>query len=295
MIQVGNSRLDPVIELEDLALPLNHMQTGVDPAVLEPHLGWLAPDHWDGVTGCIHISHHAWVVRTPGGIVLVDPCVGNGRHRPTLPFYHELDTPFLERLAATGVRPEEVDFVVCTHLHVDHVGWNTQLKDGRWVPTFPNARYIFSRREHDFWAQDLTGGLPRKWAFNAGVFADSVRPIIDAGLALLIDEEAGHSFAGNSFSLIPTPGHTIGHMSAVLDGGDDGALFCGDVMHWPAQILFPDWRSGGSYDDDQAIASRMKVLELCADKGWLLATQHFRGAHACRIERTMNGGFEPRW
>jgi glyoxylase-like metal-dependent hydrolase (beta-lactamase superfamily II) len=295
MIQIGNARLDPVVELESTAFPLDQFQIGVDPAFLAPHLGWLAPDHWDPAANAILLSHHSWVVRTPGGIVLVDPCVGNGRHRPRLPFYDQLDTPYLERLAATGVTPADIDFVVCTHLHVDHVGWNTQLKDGRWTPTFPNARYIFSRREHDFWAQDLTDGLPKRLRFNSGVYADSVKPIVDAGLALLVDEEAGFAFAGDSFSLLPTPGHTPGHMAAILDGGDDGALFCGDVMHWPAQILFPEWASGSSYDDEKAIASRLRLLGLCADKGWLLATQHFRGAHACRIDRTAEGGFTPRW
>ena len=295
MIQLGNARLDPVIELEDLALPLASMQAGVDPAVLDPHLDWLAPDHWDPAEQAIHISHHAWLVRTPGSIVVIDPCVGNGRHRPKLPFYDNLNTPFLERLEATGVKPEDVDFVVCTHLHVDHVGWNTHLRDGRWVPTFPNAKYVFSRREHDFWAQDMTDGLPKRFSWNKGVYADSVKPVIDAGLAMLVDEQAGFTFAGSSFSLMPAPGHTIGSMAALLDGSCDGALFCGDVMHWPAQILFPDWRSDGSYDDDQAIASRRAVLDLCADRGLLLATQHFRGAHACRIERNGTGGFRPEW
>ncbi|MET0362255.1 MAG: MBL fold metallo-hydrolase [Sphingobium sp.] len=294
MIMVGDAQLEPVIELEDMAFPLRSFQPGVHAEVLTPHLGWLAPDHWDPESESIHISHHAWVIRSRGGIVLVDPCVGNGRTRK-IPFYDELDTPFLERLAATGVRPEDVDFVVCTHLHVDHVGWNTQLKDGRWVPTFPNATYVFSRREHDFWAQDMTDNLPPRWRWNSGVYADSVKPVIDAGLAQLVDEEAGFSFAGECCSLLPTPGHTVGSMSVLLDGGTDGALFCGDVMHWPAQIVFPDWRSDGSYDDTQAIASRRAVLQMCADRKLLLATQHFRGAHACRIAHDGAGGFLPRW
>jgi len=294
MIRIGNATLEAVVEQDDLGFAFAQMQGGVDPAVLAPYLDWLAPDHWNPATQTIRLSHHAWVVKTPGGIVLVAPCVGNGRDRPLTPFYHQLDTPFLERLAETGVRPEDVDFVVCTHLHVDHVGWNTQLRDGRWVPTFPNARYIFSRREHDYWARDLAGGLPKAVAFNSGVFADSVKPVVDAGLALLVDEAAGYRFAGESFSLLPTPGHTIGSMSALLDGGDDGALFCGDVMHWPAQIVFPEWASNSSHDDARAISSRRQVLELCADRGLLLATQHFRGAHACRIERTL-AGFAPRW
>ncbi|MDB5446352.1 MAG: beta-lactamase, partial [Phenylobacterium sp.] len=289
-MKIGDAQLDVVIEQDLLALPLDAMQVGMRPEDLEPHLGWLAPDYYDPAAKNILLSHHSWVVRTAAGIVLVDPCVGNGKHRPALPFYDQLDTPWLSRLGALGLAPKDVDFVICTHLHVDHCGWNTRLEQGRWIPTFPNARYIFTRQEHDFWAQDLRGGLPPEVAFNAGVFGDSVAPVVEAGQALIVDDPRQFTFA-ERFSLMETPGHTPGHVAAILDAGDDGVLFCGDVMHWPAQICFPDARSRSSFDDDQAIVSRRRVLDVCADRGWLLATAHFRGPHACRIERRPNGGF----
>jgi len=292
-MQIGSAQLHAVIEQDVLAFPLSTMQVGMRPEDLAPHLDWLAPEFYDPAEQAILLSHHSWVVRSPAGTVLVDPCVGNGKHRPALPFYDALDTPWLGRLGALGLAPEDIDFVVCTHLHVDHCGWNTRLENGRWTPTFPNARYVFSRREHDFWARDLHGGLPRELAFNAGVFGDSVAPVVEAGQAVIVDDPERFTFAG--FSLMETPGHTPGHVAAILDVGSDGALFCGDVMHWPAQICFPDSRSTSSYDDDLAIRSRRKVLDLCADRGWVLATAHFRGPHACRIERRADGGYAPRW
>jgi len=292
-MKIGDAQLDVVMEQDLMALPLDAMQVGMRPEDLEPHLSWLAPDFWDPAAKTILLSHHSWVVRTAAGTVLVDPCVGNHKHRPALPFYDQLDTPWLSRLADVGLAPGDIDFVVCTHLHVDHCGWNTQLQGGRWVPTFPNARYVFTRQEHDCWAADLRGELAPELAFNAGVFADSVAPVIEAGQALIVDDPAQFSFAGR-FTLMETPGHTPGHVAAILDAGDDGVLFCGDVMHWPAQICFPDSPSTSSYDDPMAVRSRRRVLEVCADRGLLLATAHFRGPHACRIER-VGGGFAPRW
>ncbi len=292
-MQLASARLDPVIEQDPIPFRLAHMHPGADPAALAPHLDWLTPAHYRPGEDALMLSHHSWLVRTAAGTVLVDPCVGNGRDRPALPFYHRLDTPWLERLNALGLAPEDIDFVVCTHLHVDHCGWNTRLEDGRWVPAFPNARYVFSRLEHDYWAEQESVPAPR-FAFNAGVYADSVKPVVDAGLALLVEDVEGFSFAAG-FTLMAAPGHTPGHMAVVLDAGADGALFCGDVVHSPVQICFPDWRSSSSFDDQQAIASRRRVLDMCADSGYLLATAHFPAPHACRIERDGVGAYRPHW
>ncbi len=121
-------------------------------------------------------SVHSWVLRTKHNTILIDSCAGNDKHRPSLPRFHQLKLPFLERLATAGVTPESVDFVLCTHLHADHCGWNTRLLDGRWVPTFPNAKYVFSKAEQDHWA-----GPAGRQGFNAGVYADSVLPVVESG------------------------------------------------------------------------------------------------------------------
>jgi glyoxylase-like metal-dependent hydrolase (beta-lactamase superfamily II) len=211
-----------------------------------------------------------------------------------LPFYDNLQTPWLERLAAAAVTPAEIDFVVCTHLHADHCGWNTHQADGRWVPTFPNARYVFTRSEYACWAREAEGGLPPELAYNAGVFGDSVAPVVEAGQALIVDEPEGFAFAGG-FTLMATPGHTPGHVAALLDAGSDGAVFCGDVLHWPGQVCLPAAPSRSSCDDAEAVRSRLRVLDLCADRGWLLAPAHFRAPHACRVARCADGGYAPVW
>ncbi len=292
-MQIGNARLDAIVEQEIQHLPLARMLTGRDLEILGPHLGWLAPHFYDPAAEAMLLSHHAWLVRSAAGTVLVDPCVGNFKHRPAMPFYDNLDTPWLGRLEAVGVSVEDIDYVVCTHMHVDHCGWNTRLEGGRWAPTFPKARYIFSRKEYDFWEQHTKNGLPPELRSHTGVFVDSIVPVVEAGLAQIVDDLETFRFA--NFSLMETPGHTPGHVAALLDAGSDGVLFCGDVMHWPGQIPFSDWPCRISRDDAMAIQSRRRVLDLCADRGLLLASAHFPAPHACRIERTADGGHLPKW
>jgi glyoxylase-like metal-dependent hydrolase (beta-lactamase superfamily II) len=134
----------------------------------------MAPNFYVPSTNQFIMSVHSWLIRTPRHNILVDTCCGNAKNRPGSPHFHQLDTPYLDRLQAAGVAPEDIDYVLCTHLHVDHVGWNTRLLDGRWAPTFPNAKYVFSREELNFWDPSKNPHLPRD------VFADSVLPVIAA-------------------------------------------------------------------------------------------------------------------
>lgn len=280
-MRVGAARLEPVVELDRVPYPPAHFFEACDAAAIARELTWAAPDHIDPESGEVLLSHHAWLLDIGRHKILIDPCVGNHKTRQVFALYDQLDTPWLARLAAAGAHPDEIDFVFCTHLHVDHCGWNTQLVDGRWVPTFPNARYIFSRAERDYWGREAEG-FPLQDAYNAGVFLDSVQPVIDAGQAMIID---GSLELAGQLAIFPTPGHTPGHLSAIFEGGDDGAVFTGDAIHHPLQVLHPTWNTAGCHNGADARRVRRQLLETAADRKLLLAPAHFRGAHACRIAR----------
>jgi glyoxylase-like metal-dependent hydrolase (beta-lactamase superfamily II) len=229
------------------------------------------------------LSVHTWLVRTPRSIVLVDTCTGNHKHRPHMPGMHMLETPYVARLAAAGVAPEDVDFVVCTHLHVDHVGFNTTLRDGRWVPTFPNAVYLMNATELDFWNPASPGSSPE---FNAGVFEDSVAPCLEAEQVRLW---RGTHDLDEVIHLFETPGHTPGNAAAWLHSKDRWALFSGDNMHSPMQVFEPSWSSAFDLDGAQAEQSRRAILETCAERDALLLPAHFPAPHVFKVVSRKNG------
>jgi glyoxylase-like metal-dependent hydrolase (beta-lactamase superfamily II) len=174
---IGETSVTRIEEMLGPAFRPHELLTDWDPAVLDEHLHWMAPDHYAPTTDQFLMSVHSWLIRTPNHTILVDTCCGNAKHRPGSPHFYQLNTPYLDRLRSVGVEPEDVDFVLCTHLHVDHVGWNTRLIDGRWVPTFPNAKYVFSREELSFWEAETNPHLPDE---PRHVFTDSVLPVIAA-------------------------------------------------------------------------------------------------------------------
>ena len=245
-----------------------------DPAVLAEHGDWLAPNYYEPASGRFISSIHSWVVRTRHHTILVDSCVGNHKNRPNFERFHMLDTPYLDRLRAAGVTPEQVDFVMCTHLHVDHVGWNTQLDNGRWVPTFPRAKYLFGRQEFEHW----TGaGAPEG---GRAVIGDSVLPVVEAGLSELVDD--GYCL-DDTLTVEPTHGHTAGHVMIRARSGGSTGLFTGDTMHNPIQCCYPDVNSGFCEDAAAARASRRRILEESAERGHLLLPAHFGAPHAGRV------------
>src|SRR4249920_274783 len=207
--------------------------------VLERHLDWLAPDHYSPQHDRFVTSVHSWLIRSGDLTILLDTCGGNHKDRPWTHRFHQLDTPYLQRLRAAGVAPEDVDLVLCTHLHADHVGWNTMLRDGRWVPTFPNAKYLFSRVENEH--QD-----PRRNPaadadpLRGRAYRDSVLPVIEAGQVTLLD---GAHAIEDALLVEPAPGHTPGHVILKLVDRGERALFCGDALHHPLQVYAPHWNS----------------------------------------------------
>lgn len=231
----------------------------------------------DGQT--LIMSVHSWLIHVDGRIVLVDTGIGNGKSRPFNRMFDRLNTGYLHRLATAGVRPDDVDLVLLTHLHVDHVGWNTRLIDGRWQPTFPNARYVYAQAEEDFYATPAADA-------RRMVFDDSVRPIVEAGLVQRLGDGGGAVEAG--FHFHPTPGHSAGHMSISLESGGERAWFGGDVMHHPLQLHHPDWNSVFCADGELARQSRTWVLQALRG-GELYFSSHFPGTSVVRADARAEG------
>lgn len=259
------------------------------PEIVDAHRHWMVPNHYDTASGWIKLSVHSWLIRIGGRTVLIDGCVGNHKPRPLRPKWHMMNTPYLDRLAAAGVRPQDVDMVMCTHLHMDHVGWNTRLENGRWVPTFPKARYVFSRADYDHYlALDRD---PEKGPVNQGSFRDSVLPVVESGQADMI---AGAHTLDEHLSITPYPGHTPGTVGIDLDSQGRKAMFIGDILHHVIQIYHPEWNSFACGEAVGARQSRRKVLECCADSGALLMPAHFGDPFVCHIDRA-GENFRPRF
>ena len=237
--------------------------------VVEANKDWLMPRYIDPITIEVILCIQSYVIKTSHHTILVDTCVGNHKSRPARPSWHMQNSPFIEELAGVGVQPEEVDFVLCTHLHVDHVGWNTKLLDGRWVPTFPNAKYIFSRNEFELWAARYEKGETVPVPL---VYEDSVLPIVEAGQAIIVEDT--HQIDDGMW-LEPAPGHTPGHVMLNLKSGEETALMSGDVIHHPLQLIRPDWSSRACEDPHLSAVSRTKMLERVADTNTLLCPAHF--------------------
>lgn len=238
---------------------------------------WLAPDGMDRNTGWLRFPVQSWVVRTSHHTVLVDTCVGNHKHRPYLDEWHQRDDgAYLTGLAALGLAPEDIDIVMCTHLHPDHIGWNTRLVDGRWVPTFPNARYVFSKKELDVWTEKHAERP------NAGL-VDSVLPVVEAGRAeLVLNDHA----VDDELWLESTPGHTPDHVAVRFASLGEDAVMTGDLIHTPVQCLHPEWAARPDFDTALAVRTRRAFLERYADTRTLVCTMHFPLPSAGRLIST---------
>lgn len=240
----------------------------------------LRPDFWDPVDDVCISAIQTWVLRSAGKTILIDTGVGNHKERPYAPVWSHLETPFLSNLAAAGVRPQDVDIVVNTHLHNDHVGWNTHLRDRHWVPTFPNATYLMPQREFDYWNPD--NGFSHLGRGHQNVFEDSVAPVHRAGLVQLWDDRCQ---IDANLHLELAPGHTPGSSVISLQSGHDRALFVGDLLHTPLQFLEPEINSCFCVEPQEARTTRRRLLEYAADTGTLVFPAHLGGHGAAELSR----------
>jgi glyoxylase-like metal-dependent hydrolase (beta-lactamase superfamily II) len=230
------------------------------------HGKWLAPWGYLPDTGNIILTIQAFLVRTRHHTILVDTCVGDDKPRPARPFWDmmKLNT-FLPRLKGIGVTPDQVDYVMCTHMHPDHVGWNTRLHNGQWLPTFPKAKYLFTETE---WQSTLALHERKPVAH----FVDSVLPIMQAGQAQLV---ASDFALDDEVRLVPSPGHTMGHVCVQLNSKGQSAVITGDCIHSPVQCLEPDWVMRADIDSALAARTRRGFLERCCESKTIVCATHF--------------------
>ncbi len=255
-------------------------------------IDWLTP-HFADPDGNLIMSIHALVVETPTRKMIVDTCIGNDKQR-SVPNWTNLQLPFLEDLSKAGYETGDIDTVMCTHLHVDHVGWNTMLVDGEWVPTFPNARYLMGKQEYEYWDKvesDKTRSEADADQLNRGVMGDSVRPVFDAGLVDLVDMD--HRVCDEVF-LEPTTGHTPGHVSIHIRSEGAEALITGDSIHHPCQIEHLDWASSADFDQTASTATRASLMDKYADEDILIIGTHFATPTAGHL-RTKDAGGKGYW
>lgn len=259
--QLGDLRLRRVVE-SNWSAKIEFFFRETSREFWEPHLGWLAPGGFDVDAWKLRMPMQSYIVQTPHHNILIDTCVGGCKELPRFPEWHgNPHRQYVENLKAHGLTFEDIDYVMCTHLHTDHTGWNTRLEDGRWVPTFPNAKYIFSAKEYAHFER-----------VSDGIFAQNVLPVMEAGQAELVR----HDFAlDDHVWLEPTPGHTPDHVCVNLESAGERAVIAGDLLHSPIQCLYPEWHSGPDVDKPLAAKTRRDFLERHADLGTLVCTIHF--------------------
>jgi glyoxylase-like metal-dependent hydrolase (beta-lactamase superfamily II) len=271
--RIGDVKVTKIVELEATGGTRFILPQATREAALQ--IPWMAPHFMDD-EGRLKMSIHALVIEAPGRRMIVDTCLGNDKQGRGVPTWNNLSGPFLRDLAAAGFARESIDTVMCTHLHVDHVGWNTMLVDGNWVPTFPNARYLMGAKEFEYWRDQ------RENEELISVFSDSVRPVFEAGLVDLV--ETDHRISPE-VSFVPTLGHTPGHVSVRISSNGEEALITGDFVHHPCQMARPEWAATVDYDQTASTATRRDVFGRLAGTPTLVIGTHFAGPTAGRVVR----------
>ena len=277
---VDDMTIHRIVEQEHGYTPMFEFLPGLTQDRLDENLSWLAPGGYDAATGNVVLCYQSYVLQTPHHNILVDSCIGNDKNLPWRSAWtNKNDGHWMQALAATGLGVGDIDFVMCSHLHGDHVGWNTRLENGRWVPTFPNARYLFSKKEYAYWIE-IHKGTP------LDEMTESVLPIIEAGRAELVSSD--HAL-NDHIRLMPTPGHTTDHFAVCVGRGGDAAVFTGDLAHTPLQARYPELAMRIDFDPEQGVATRRSFFERYCDTKTLCCTMHFPSPSLGHIKRWGDG------
>lgn len=275
---IDDMTLHRIIDLEAAFLPAREMLPDLTPERLAANRHWLRPDSLDE-HDVFKLCYQAFLIRTPYHHILVDSCLGNHKERPRPEWHLKSNDDFMRSLAHAGVAPSDIDFVMCTHLHADHVGWNTRLENGVWVPTFPNARYVFHRHELEV-TQSADASRPSL------PYQDSVLPIIRLGRAQIVDDNYA---LGDHVRLLPTPGHTEGHVSFCFGRNRDELVITGDLLHVPLQMKYPELNFARDIDPALAAHTRRSFLERFCDTDTLCCASHFPSPSVGHIRRWGTG------
>ena len=269
--QIGDVTVTRVVEIE----ATGGMSRVIPDAKRErlQEIPWMYP-HFADENGRMRGAIHALIVETPDRTIMVDTCVGNDKERGN-PAWNQLQTEFLGDMEKAGYVLDVIDTVLCTHLHIDHVGWNTMLVDGKWGPTFPKARYLIGQVEFAHWQADTDED-------QVAVMTDSVLPVFDADLVDLV--ETNHKIS-DEISLIPTVGHTPGHVSVMIKSNGEEAMITGDFIHHPCQFAHPEWSSSFDTDPVQSAQTRREIFDKYADTPTLIIGTHFATPTAGHLKR----------
>ena len=277
---VGDFTVHRIIEQETTFLQANDALPTLTPELLAENRGWLQKTGALDANDTLILCFQSYIIKTPHHTILIDSCIGNDKPRPLRPKWNmKTDDAYMRALAVSGFSVGDIDFVMCTHLHVDHVGWNTRLENGRWVPTFPKARYVFGKTEFDHWSKENAKA-------EVAPFVDSVLPVVEAKRAEIVTNDYS---IGDHIRILPTPGHTPGHVAFTLGRTKDEAVFAGDLIHTPLQLRYPELSPKFDVDPKQAATTRRSFLERYCDTDTLCCTAHFPSPSTGKIRRHGNG------
>ncbi len=297
--RVGNATISKIQEMTVDALSASELYAGIDQAVADEQIAKWNEASVDKGNGHLKLGFHAWLVKTTSRTVLIDTGAGAGKERPSSPMFGHLHEPFLARLQSLGTSPAEVDVVLHTHLHVDHVGWNTYKSGDRWVPTFPNAQHLLSAREHAYVKSTVEkdgGHEAIRTAAGLGQMAhlpavdfyqDSLLPVIEAGMTREIEVDGSEVIEG--FTYHPLPGHSIDHAGISFVSEGERAFFWGDVVHHPIQFALPTWNSVFCEFPDAAVQARAWAISHAAETQSLVFATHLPDTSIGRVSRKADG------
>ncbi len=287
--QIGGMQIQKVVELDGMALPATLVFPGATPEIVAKGRAMFDARFIAPKEDALQWSFHSYVVRTRGRNILIDTCHGNDKTRPEpVAYAHMMKTDYLGNLGRAGLKPEDIDMVLCTHLHIDHVGWNTRLSDGKWVPTFPNAKYLMSRADYEH-LEHITPD-DQEGAIGYYSFHDSVLPVVAAGQAELIEmDHVIERELDEGLWMEGAPGHTPGSVVIHAKNAHGHALFAGDVIHHPLQVAAPELHVAGEFDTALGMKTRHRVFASCADTDTLLMPAHFPSPTAARVVSTADG------